>query len=113
MSESETDDLDSVVEFIQKQIDIEEESLYSKKVIHEYRNPKNVGRMADPDASGIITGPCRDTMEIYLKFKDGRIADIIFMTDGCGPSIACGSMLTKMAKGKGIEEVTKIITSSP
>ena len=30
------------------------------------------------------------------------------MTDGCGTSIACGSMLTRMARGRAINEVKKI-----
>ena len=30
------------------------------------------------------------------------------MTDGCGSSIACGSITTKMVKGKNIEEACDI-----
>ena len=31
-----------------------------------------------------------------------------FWTDGCGTSIACGSMLTKIIKGKKIREIYDI-----
>jgi nitrogen fixation NifU-like protein len=48
-------------------------------------------------------------MEIYLRLDNGgtdkaAVRQISFMTDGCGPSIACGSMLTTMVEGKTIEE---------
>ena len=47
-------------------------------------------------------------MRIDIKIKEGVISDVRFWTDGCGASIACGSMLTKMTKGKTLEEVNKI-----
>ena len=97
-----------MAESIQKEIEAEEKALFSKKVIKEFREPKNVGRMSKPDAFGIITGPCGDTMEIYLTIKEDKVADVLFMTDGCGPTIACGSMLTKMVKGRALEDVEKI-----
>ncbi len=34
--------------------------------------------------------------------------DSKFITDGCGPSIACGSVVTEMVKGKTIEEAFRI-----
>jgi nitrogen fixation NifU-like protein len=33
-----------------------------------------------------------------------RIGEATFMTDGCGPTIACGSMLTTMVRGMSLEE---------
>jgi nitrogen fixation NifU-like protein len=52
-------------------------------------------------------------MEIYLSLGKGgtgkaAIREISFTTDGCGPSIACGSMLTTMVEGKTIEEADMI-----
>ena len=55
-----------------------------------------------------ITGPCGDTVEIYLKVENGTINQVSFMTDGCGATIACGSMITKMVKGRKITEVSNI-----
>ena len=102
------DEFDRFVETLQEEIYREEEAIYSREVIQEYRNPQNVGRMLDPDASAVLTGPCGDTMEFYLKIEEGRVKDIQFMTDGCGPSIACGSKLTKMVKGKTVDGVKTI-----
>ncbi len=33
------------------------------------------------------------------------------MTDGCGSTIACGSMLTSMVKGKSLDEAEAITDS--
>jgi nitrogen fixation NifU-like protein len=64
--------------------------------------------MEDADGFARVTGPCGDTMEIWLKVKNGTIANATFMTDGCGTSIASGSMVTEMAKGKIVSEAQKI-----
>lgn len=89
---------------LQKKINREEEAYYSQKVINEYRNPSNFGFIKNPDATGKIKGPCGDTMRVDLKIKDEKIFDIRFWTDGCGASIACGSMLTKMIKDKTLKD---------
>ena len=104
----EDDGLDEMVRGLQEQIDAEEEKDFSAKVLREYRNPQNVGRIEDADCVGKISGPCGDTMEISMDVGDNRIQRVLFMTDGCGPSIACGSMTTRMAAGKTIEEALKI-----
>jgi len=98
------DDFVRIVKELQKKIDSEEEKIYSKKVIQEYRNPANFGVLKKPDAVGKVTGPCNDTMKISLEVKQGKINKALFWTDGCGATIACGNMLMKMIKGKTIKE---------
>jgi nitrogen fixation NifU-like protein len=101
-------DIDKIIEELQTKIEYEEETVFSKKVIKECRTPSNFGVIQNPDAEGIIKGPCGDTMKIMLKIENDRVVDVRFWTDGCGTSIACGSMLTKMIHGKNFEAVSKI-----
>ena len=75
---------------------------YSETVIDHAMNPRNVGDMQDADGFARVTGPCGDTMEIWIRVMDGIILQATFYTDGCGTSIACGSMVTEMTKGKSI-----------
>jgi len=83
--------------------------MYSKTVMDHFRSPRNVGVMEDADGKGEVGNPlCGDMMTLYLKVKDERIQDIKFQTFGCGAAIAVSSMLTEMAKGKGIEEAKRI-----
>ena len=81
---------------------------YSDKVIDHFLNPRNLGELEDANGFGKVTGPCGDTMQICLRVKDGRVTDATFMTDGCGTTIACGSMTTELAKGKAVTEALKI-----
>jgi nitrogen fixation NifU-like protein len=93
---------------LQKKIEYDEEQTYSKVVLREYRNPSNFGDIENPDAVGMVKGPCGDTMKICLKIEKGRIKNVSFWTDGCGATIACGSMLTKLIKGKNVGEAAGI-----
>jgi len=81
---------------------------YSEKVIDHFLNPRNLGELEDADGFGKVTGPSGDTMQICLRVKDGKITDATFMTDGCGTTIACGSMTTELAKGKVVTEALRI-----
>ena len=83
-------------------------SVYSEKTIDHFLNPRNLGGITAPDGFGRITGPCGDTIEICLKVSDGKVMNASFWTDGCGPSIASGSMVTELAKGKSILEAQRI-----
>jgi nitrogen fixation NifU-like protein len=82
--------------------------VYSDTVIDHAMNPRNLGNIQDGDGFARVTGPCGDTMEIWLKVRNGTIGQAAFFTDGCGPSIASGSMITEMAKGKSIAEAQKL-----
>jgi len=81
---------------------------YSDTVIERIRNPQNLGTLSKPDARGIVHGWCGDTMEIQLRLNAGRIVEARFQTDGCGPTAACGSMITSLAIGRSIEEANRI-----
>ena len=98
---SELDDLQALVMADARKI-------YSEAVIDHAMNPRNLGTMQDADGFARVTGPCGDTMEVWLKINDNTITDINFMTDGCGTSIASGSMVTEMAKGESIGEAIRI-----
>jgi nitrogen fixation NifU-like protein len=101
-------DLDQVADEIQEAILDDARRIYSEKVIDHFLHPRNAGGIKDADGFGKIKGPCGDTMYIYLRIDGTRIADAKFMTDGCGTTIACGSVVTDMVRGKEIKEASKI-----
>ena len=83
-------------------------SVYSDITIDMFLRTEDNRRMDSPDGFARITGPCGDTMEIYLKVDSGIISDASFQTDGCNPSKACGGMVAQMAKGKSIAKIKKL-----
>jgi nitrogen fixation NifU-like protein len=102
------DDFDRTMAELQEQILQEARTYYSAKVVEEFYCPKNVGVIMRPDGYGSVLGSCGDTIEIYLRLDGQRIVKAAFMTDGCGPTIACGSMLTQMVEDRSVEEAAAI-----
>ena len=101
-------DLDRWVAVLQEAILEHQRALFSARVLAEARQPHNMGIMLDADGHALLCGPCGDTMQIFLRVQDSRIEVAVFMTDGCGPTVACGSMLTRMAQGRSLEEAAAI-----
>lgn len=106
--EREPNDLDRWVALLQEEILKREQALYSARVLEEARHPKNLGRMNLPDAHALVRGWCGDTMEIYLRLDGEWIQEAMFLTDGCGPTVACGSVLTAMAQNLTVDEASRI-----
>ena len=104
----ETNDFERWVEALQRAFLEREQELFSAVVLQEARQPQNMGVMLDPNGHAVLLGSCGDTMEIFLRVQDSRIEIAVFMTDGCGPTVACGSMLTRMAQDKSLEEAAAI-----
>ena len=68
-------------------------------------HPRHHGPLEVFDGHARITGPCGDTMEFWLTARNGKVDKVSFITDGCGSSLACGSMATCLAEGKRVEDV--------
>ena len=89
-------------------IKAEMKKVYSETVVEHSMNPRNVGDIEDAGGFAKVIGPCGDTMEIWLKVNSDTISNASFMTDGCGTTIASGSMVTEMAKGRTVFHAQKI-----
>ena len=84
---------------------------YTEKVIEHFKNPRNVGRIKNPDGKSTEGSPaCGDMVSVYIEVdeKTKVITDIKFESYGCASNIATGSIITELAKGKSIEEAKKI-----
>jgi len=83
---------------------------YTERVMEHFRNPRNVGEIAEPDAVGEVGSmACGDVLRLTLKLdEEGRIADVKFKTFGCASSIASASALTELVKGKTLEEAETV-----
>ncbi len=98
----------SAYEKFEQLLRAEMRKIYSETTIDHIMNPRNIGRLDDANGYAKITGPCGDTMQIFLKIEGNRIVDAKFLTNGCGATIACGSMVTELVKGRTVAEAQKI-----
>lgn len=100
--------LDHFLDQLQETIFDEAREALGERGFHRWRNPRFNGRMAEPDGAARITGECGDTMELYLKFCDGRVSQASYFTHGCASSSVSGSFAAELTIGKTPEELTDI-----
>jgi len=93
---------------LEKEIMEAMKKVYTETAVDHAMNPRNVGRIPNPDGFGSATSSCGETMEIRLKAKDGKITDVAFWTDGCSTTAACGSIATEIIKGEDVSQALAI-----
>lgn len=103
-----SDDLDVFIQKFQEEMLKQARETYGEVFFERWQNPLFMGFMADADTSSLLKGSCGDNMQIFLKFKDGHVERVAFQTDGCAPSIVCGSFAAELAIGKTPEELLDI-----
>ncbi|MDE1724749.1 MAG: SUF system NifU family Fe-S cluster assembly protein [Thaumarchaeota archaeon] len=83
--------------------------IYREIILDYYRNPRNYGKISDPDIAQRDSNPlCGDELEMHLNIKDDKVADVKFTGKGCAISQASASMLTELIMGKDFEYVKKL-----
>jgi len=85
-----------------------EKSGYSSKAIEYFLKKVNVGLIENPSVQLAYTGPCGDSMEVYLKIESDVIKDAKFQAIGCAGAFSAGSALMEMVKEKTLEEAERI-----
>lgn len=81
---------------------------YSDKAIEYYLNRPKMGSLPDANQVSELSGPCGDTMKIYLKLDNGRIEDAKIQVLGCPGVVASAMVAMELATGKTIEEAQNI-----
>jgi nitrogen fixation NifU-like protein len=100
--------LDRIEQELKKALFDQYRKVYSPRVLELFQNPLNMGVIPEPNGFGIIRGICGDTMKIYLRIDNDRVEDVGFETDGCEATIAVGSAVTDLSRGKTLLEVLAI-----
>ncbi len=79
------------------------DSGYAPKAISYFIEKPNMGSLPDPDQVTELTGPCGDTMKVYLKLNGGRIEDARFQVLGCPGAVASAMALADLVRGESLE----------
>ena len=81
---------------------------YAEKAIDYFLNRENMGTLPDADQVAEMTGPCGDTMRVYLKLDGDRIKDAKIQVLGCPGAVASAMAAMELIKEKRLEEVMRI-----
>jgi nitrogen fixation NifU-like protein len=82
---------------------------YSQKLLDYFENPRCAGVIPDADAVAEVSNPvCGDVMKLWVKVRDGRVADAKFKAQGCSAAIATSSYATEMMIGLPVGDARRI-----
>ena len=84
------------------------DSGYSKKAVSYYLEKPNMGSLPEADQVTELTGPCGDTIKVYLKLNQDRIEDAKFQVLGCPGAVASAMALADLIKGESLENALHI-----
>lgn len=100
-----SDKLDAFVNELQASIYESVEQDWGEAILKRWQDPLYMGEIPNANGHAVLRGSCGDQMEIFLRFAEGRVQEASFRTDGCGPSVVCGSHAAELAQGKLPEEL--------
>ena len=85
------------------------EALYQEIILEHNRKPRNFREMQDADRRIEGHNPlCGDQLTLWVKLKDGVIADASFQGQGCAISKASASLMTTAVKGKTMAQAEEL-----
>ena len=102
MEHFEVDKVTAVNRNVQESIEAKMKEVYSDTVIDHVLSPRNTGSVEGADGYGKITSSHGDMLEVSLKVRSGLIIETSFNTDSCAATVASGSMITELVKGKSL-----------
>ncbi|SYZ72188.1 NifU-like protein [Candidatus Zixiibacteriota bacterium] len=85
------------------------DDLYRDILMEHYRFPRGRHHLEHEDIHNEGQNPtCGDEIELALELEGDKVKDVYVSCMGCAVSVASGSMLAEVTKGKSLEEVKKI-----
>jgi len=82
---------------------------YNEQLLDHFYRPRNVGEIEDADGVGVVGDPvCGDSVKVWIKVVDERIAEIRFKCKGCPAAVAACSAMTTLAQGKHVDDAYEI-----
>lgn len=81
---------------------------YSRRALEHMLSPRNMGMLPDPDGHARFTGPCGDTVEVFLLVVEGQVREASFLVEGCNNTMACSDAACELVKGKVVQEAFQV-----
>jgi len=87
--------------------ELDEHEISPETVDHAI-HPRNYGAIENPDGEAMLKGICEDSIRIQLSLENNTVTDAAFSVHGCGFTMACGSAVTELARGRSVHEAMNI-----
>ena len=84
------------------------EAGYGDSAIKYYLEKPYMGSLENADHVSENIGSCGDTMKVYIKLENDRIADTRYEIVGCAGAISSAMAMVDLVKGCSIDEALKI-----
>lgn len=101
-------EVDEFIKELDRLIETELREAYGDAAYERWLNPRHAGSIDHPDGFARLSGSCDDYVEISLRFKEDRVVEAKFRTNGCGSSTVCGSLAAELALGKRSDELSAV-----
>jgi NifU-like protein involved in Fe-S cluster formation len=84
-------------------------SHFSDTLMEHFQTPTNRGAMESAHlvGKGNLNG-YPPSVSLYLRMAQDRVLEATFEAEGCGVTIACGSILTELVRGRTLDECASI-----
>ena len=83
--------------------------LYQETILDHHKKPRNCYAIECPHRHAHGHNPlCGDTVNVYLRIKDGVIEEISFEGSGCAICTASCSIMTESVQGKTVDEAIEL-----
>jgi nitrogen fixation NifU-like protein len=82
---------------------------YSDRAVAYFLHQTNQGKLVNPSVVIEHTGPCGDTIKLYLQFKNDIILDASCEVQGCAGAQTASSALIQLIKGRSIKKAATIM----
>lgn len=84
---------------------VADDDLYKSIILEHYARPPYKGALTDHTHYDEGINPsCGDEIELFIKIVDDKVEKVHFDGVGCSICLASASMLTKILRGKTVEE---------
>lgn len=85
------------------------DDMYREVILDHYRSPRGKKAIAKIDLHSDGMNPaCGDEISVEMELDGQTVKDVHVDCRGCAISVASGSMLAEIAKGKSIDELKRL-----
>jgi nitrogen fixation NifU-like protein len=82
---------------------------FSAAVIDHFTNPRNCGRVEDPDVAAFVGNPvCGDQILLTARVRGDTVGEVAFEAFGCSASLAVASILTERLAGMPMADIADL-----